>query len=192
MANTKDQKSNSEKLDDPFKSIANMPTQEEENPTDIKSTWETIPGYALIKRIRQRRLDLDITDGLYVGRKLGLTDSAWRNILNGHRNIASLCNDPAKLKWLSEFLNLPPYAVRVLAGDAQLSDLVVHIDLDDRLREVIGRINKDPKWSVFAHEPISTKWDTLPLETRLLIATLYESKQDTVMDFLHNLEPENQ
>lgn len=138
------------------------------------SNWSKVPGYALIKRLREKQLELgDFPDELFF-KNLEITHTAWNNFLNGTRNIATLTRHPGRLKWMASFLNLPPIAVRVLAGDINVDEFAVPINLDERLRSVIKELNQDPMWAVFAHESLESEWDTLPLKTRMLIVSLYQ------------------
>ncbi len=141
-----------------------------------RNNWEKVPGNALLRAIREELLARgENTDDMVI-EGLGLTRSGWNNIINGSRDIRTLAERPGQLMWLSNFLGLPPVAVRVMAGEMQIEELTVNVSLDDRLRLTAEALRKDPVWAVYAPHNIEKEWDTLPLKIRMLIKALYDSE----------------
>jgi len=148
-----------------------------------RNNWDTVPGYPLIRALRARLLEIGENSDEVILEKLGLVRSTWNQMLNGSRNVATLTNDARKLKWLADFLGMPPLAVRVLANDVQVEELKVQLSIDDRLRLVAQQLSGDPIWAMYAPQNLAKEWDTLPLKTRMLIAELYEQNKRKVLDW---------
>lgn len=160
--------------------FSNSPTKEKET----ENKWSKIPGYPLIKRLRERQLELgNFPDELFF-ENLQITQTSWNAFENGSRNIATLTRHEGRLMWMASFLNVAPITVRVLAGSINVEEFAMANSLEDRLQDVRREINNDPAFAVFTHDPQT--WDRLPLRTRLLIACLYQKNSNEV--FLDLLE----
>lgn len=143
-----------------------------------RDNWEQVPGNALLRAIREEQLARgDNTDDM-IRDGLGLTQSAWNNIINGSRDIRTLATRTGQLRWLANYLRIPPVAVRVMAGEMEIDELQVDVGLDDRLRLTAEALRKDPVWAVYAPHNIAKEWDTLPLKARMLIKALYDCEQE--------------
>jgi len=167
--------------EDPFISAeADMPPSEAGGAkpySRARDNWEKVPGNALLRAIREEQLARGENTDDAVREGLGLTVSGWNNIINGSRDIRTLATRPGQLRWLANYLRMPPVAIRIMAGEMEIDELQVEVGLDDRLRLTAEALRKDPVWAVYAPHNIKKEWDTLPLKIRMLIKALYDAEQ---------------
>lgn len=148
-----------------------------------RNNWEEVPGNALLRAIREEQLRRGENSDEPILEGLGLTRSAWNNIINGGRDIRTLAANPGRLHWIANYIGMPAIAVRVMAGEMPVADLKVGVSLDDRLRLTAEQLRLDPVWSVYAPHNVEQEWDTLPLKARMLIKALYDAERERIFQW---------
>lgn len=146
--------------------------------TRERNNREEVPGYALLHAILDEKARRGQNSYAPIIEGLELSQSSWNNIINGCRDMRSLANHPGRRRWIATYLDIPPIAVRVLAGETPISDFELDFSLDDRLRLTAEELRKDPMWAVYAPQDIENEWDPLPLKIRILIKALYDAEKE--------------
>lgn len=79
--------------------------------------------------------------------------------------------DPGLVRAIAREIGIAPLQAFLLAGVLRPDDLIESCSIDARLDLVAEMLRKDPLFSGFAP---GEEWSDLPVQTRMLIALLYE------------------
>lgn len=131
-----------------------------------------IPGYDLIRRIKQKQLQLGETSDDALLKRLHLTRQYWNAFCNGTRPVSTLVANKDRREFLAKYLGCSQLEIRLLAGEMEPKELVVAES--DILWLEIEKMQQDSRWGMLA--PTSQQeWEGLPLKARILIISLYRT-----------------
>ncbi|MBK4738917.1 XRE family transcriptional regulator [Noviherbaspirillum pedocola] len=154
---------------------------DDEEPQDGKPKIE---GRKLITLIKKTLIERGLPDR-HIADLMGVTTIYWASMCNGHRKIKSVGKD--KLERVAEFLGMPTVQVLVLAEYFEPTDFYVKRTLDDELNIVREAMQADPNWVSLV--PSFKEWEQLPVNTRILLALLYE--REAGRNFMRKLQMEH-
>lgn len=135
-----------------------------------------IPGYELIKRMKERLLESGENSETRMIECLGLTRQYWNSFCNGHRPVETLIRNKDRLFWIADFLGCSALDVRVWAGDVSVEEL--WSNKANPLWLEVQKLQQDPRWKMLAPQTES-EWNELPSKTKLLIVGLYRTLTET-------------
>ncbi len=136
---------------------------------DSRAVPRVVVGQRVIDRVRTTLIDQALPERHIVD-LLGVSQSYWHSLTNGHRSIQALSKE--KMQRLADFLDLPLIQVCVLADQFVAEDFVRARGLDDELRRIADELRADARWLAMA--PTPKQWAALPLQVRILVSALYE------------------
>lgn len=126
-------------------------------------------GLALSEEIR-KKMDATGVGAIEFASLIGLSPSYTSSLMSGSRPWDGTDRD-TKIK-IAKFLGLPLISVLMLAGIVEPKDFVFDDSIDASLDNAYGGLKAHPVWGAFCTR---REWDPLPLNTKILIALLYES-----------------
>lgn len=145
---------------------------------EVERDSSTIPGYELIRRIKQKQIQTgDNSENLLLER-LGLTRQYWNSFCNGNRPITTLVSNRKRRKFLAQYLGCSQLEIRILAGDIEPEELIT--EESDALWLEMERMQGDSRFGMLAAHS-QQEWEALPIRYRILIVTLYRTLTDTDM-----------
>lgn len=154
--------------------MASVPSRKSPKPAktshgNSRTEPRVVVGQRLIDQVRKALIDRALPER-HVVDLLGVSQSYWHSLTNGHRSIQALSK--GKLQRLADFLDLPLIQVCVLADQFVAEDFVRARGLDDELRRIADELRADARWLAIA--PTPEQWAALPLQVRILVSALYE------------------
>jgi transcriptional regulator with XRE-family HTH domain len=154
-------------------------TEEQEESGERK-----VEGKRLITLIKRTLIDRNLPDR-YIADLMGVTTIYWNSMCNGHRKIKSVGKD--KLERVGEFLGIPTVQVMILADYFEPTDFYAKRSLKEELDMVLEAMLGDPNWVSLS--PTRAEWNEMPVNTKVLIALLYE--REAGRSFMSKLQMEH-
>lgn len=151
---------------------------------ELESGSPKIEGKRLITLIKRTLIDRNLPDR-HIADLMGVTTIYWNSMCNGHRKIKSIGKE--KMERVGEFLGIPTVQAMILADYFEPTDFYAKRSLDDELRIVLETMQADPNW--VALTPSKAEWDQLPVNTKILIALLFE--RESGRSFMSKLQMEH-
>jgi transcriptional regulator with XRE-family HTH domain len=143
-----------------------------------------IEGKRLISLIKRTLIDRNLPDR-YIADLMGVTTIYWNSMCNGHRKIKSVGKE--KLERVGEFLGMPTVQVMILADYFEPTDFYAKRSLKEELGMVLEAMLADPNWVSLS--PTRDEWEQMPVNTKVLIALLYE--REAGRSFMSKLQMEH-
>jgi len=166
--------------------ISLLPSADDTNPAedDEESGERKVEGKRLITLIKRTLIDRNLPDR-YIADLMGVTTIYWNSMCNGHRKIKSVGKD--KLERVGEFLGIPTVQVMILADYFEPTDFYAKRSLKEELDMVLEAMLGDPNWVSLS--PTRAEWNEMPVNTKVLIALLYE--REAGRSFMSKLQMEH-
>ena len=152
--------------------------------SEIQDGERKVEGKRLITLIKRTLIDKNLPDR-YIADLMGVTTIYWNSMCNGHRKIKAVGKD--KLERIGEFLGIPTVQVMILADYFEPTDFYAKRSLEDELEMVLQAMRTDPNW--IALTPSKEEWVQLPVNTKILIALLFE--REAGRSFMSKLQMEH-
>lgn len=137
------------------------------NRSHLLATTNTFSPGHLFAKLREHR-DREGLSNEDVAASLGMSIHTLQAYFSG-RPLKHI--DPDLVRAIASFIGLAPLQAFLLAGELKADDLIESGSVDARLELVATMLRADPLYSGFAP---GDEWETLPRQTRILIALLYE------------------
>lgn len=150
----------------------------------VESGERKVEGKRLITLIKRTLIDRNLPDR-HIADMMGVTTIYWNSMCNGHRKIKSVGKD--KLQRIGEFLGIPTVQVMILADYFEPTDFYAKRSLEDELKIVLETMQADPNWVALA--PSKAEWEQLPVNTKILLALLFE--RESGRSFMGKLQMEH-
>lgn len=131
-----------------------------------------IPGYDLIRRIKQKQLRSGENSETGLLQRLKLTRQYWNSFCNGTRPITTLVANKRRREFLAQYLGCSQLEIRILAGDIEPEELVAAES--DTLWLEIEKMQNDSRWGMLAPST-QQEWEDLPMKARILIVSMYRT-----------------
>ncbi|MBV0881488.1 XRE family transcriptional regulator [Noviherbaspirillum sp. L7-7A] len=152
--------------------------------SEIQDGERKVEGKRLITLIKRTLIEKNLPDR-YIADLMGVTTIYWNSMCNGHRKIKSAGKE--KLERVGEFLGIPTVQVMILADYFEPTDFYAKRSLEDELEMVLQAMQADPNWVSLT--PSKEEWAQLPVNTKILIALLFE--REAGRSFMSKLQMEH-
>lgn len=130
-------------------------------------------GLALSEEIK-KKMSATGTGPVEVAALFGLSSSYTASLLSLSRPWDGTTRDTKKK--IAKFLGVPLISVLMLGGIVEPDDFIYEDTIEDSLNNAFSAIKSHPTWGTFCKT--KTEWNSLPLNTRILIALLYEKTME--------------
>lgn len=138
-----------------------------------KTKGVNVRGLALSEEIR-KQMSATGTGPVEVSAIFGLSPSYTNSLLSANRPWDG--TDRETKKKIAKFLGVPLISVLMLGGILEPEDFVYDDSIEDSLNNAYGALKSHPTWGSFCKT--KAEWNALPLDTRILIALLYEKTME--------------